>query len=104
MGVIRHKAGYIMVKSKDHPRAPSNSGYVFEHILVMESKIGRHLVHGETVHHLNGVRDDNRPENLELWASNHPSGQRVSDLVVWAKEIIALYDIAPLDQLARSLR
>ena len=57
----------------------------------MGAMLGRPLTKGETVHHRNGVRDDNRPENLELWASNHTPGQRVSDLVVYAQEILARY-------------
>ena len=64
-GRTRHKAGYIMVRAPGHPRA-GRSPYVFEHILVAEEILGRHLVDGESVHHRNGVRDDNRPENLEF--------------------------------------
>jgi hypothetical protein len=55
-----------MVRAHGHPRAVG-SPYVFEHILVAESILGRYLVAGESVHHINGVRDDNRPGNLELW-------------------------------------
>ena len=58
----------------------------------MERIIGRPLLGRETVHHLNGVRDDNRPENLELWSTSQPYGQRVSDKVKWAREILALYE------------
>ena len=54
-----------------------------EHHVVMEAMLGRSLREHETVHHRNSVRDDNRPENLELWASAHPAGARVEDLVDW---------------------
>lgn len=66
--------------------------YIAEHRLVVERLIGRELLPEETVHHRNGVRTDNRPENLELWSSRHPKGQRVADLVAWAKEMLALYE------------
>jgi hypothetical protein len=52
-----------------------------QHRMVMETMIGRKLEKGETVHHKNGIRHDNRPENLELWSKSHPPGQRVSDLL-----------------------
>ena len=84
------KAGYVMIYSPDHPRARSNP-YVFEHILVMESMFGRHLHPDENVHHRNGVKDDNRPENLELWIRPQPSGIRAREAVAWAREIIARY-------------
>lgn len=57
-----------------------------EHRAVMESILGRALVLGENVHHKNGVRDDNRPENLELWISPQPYGQRVPDLIAYLLE------------------
>ena len=74
----------------DHPNSDT-SGYIPEHRLIMERILGRHLLLGEKVHHKNGIRDDNRPENLELWSGYHPRGTRVKDMLFWAKEILKKY-------------
>ena len=83
--------GYVRVQKSGHPAARGHGGYVAEHRLVMESILGRYLLPNENVHHRNGQKTDNSPENLELWIKSQPSGQRVGDMVKWAKEILRLY-------------
>lgn len=76
-----HKSGYVYIWAPNHPATKGKSyKYLLEHRVVMEAKIGRYLEKGENVHHINGIRSDNNPENLELWAVSQPSGQRISDM------------------------
>ena len=65
---------------------------MLEHRFVMEGVVGRRLRKDESVHHKNGDRLDNRPENLELWSRWQPHGQRVADKVAWARELLELYE------------
>lgn len=62
--------GYIYVYCPEHPFAVGK--YILEHRLVMEKHIGRYLTKQEIVHHRNGIKSDNRIENLELVIGNHP--------------------------------
>lgn len=83
--------GYIRLYKPEHPNADER-GRVMEHTYVMSEVIGRPLLPNESVHHKNGVRSDNRPDNLELWVKHQPTGTRVEDLVGWAREILRIYD------------
>ena len=87
-----NSGGYVRLVDHIHPNR-TKENRILEHIKVMSNYLGRPLINGENVHHINGIRDDNRIENLELWVSSQPSGQRVEDLVAWAEEILSLYKI-----------
>lgn len=76
--------GYVLVKTE--------AKWIPQHRLVMAQHLERSLFAHENVHHINGIREDNRLENLELWTSSQPTGQRVSDKLTWARDFIAQYE------------
>jgi hypothetical protein len=67
--------GYRRISKKGHPNANGNKYRIFEHTYVMSEYLGRPLMKGESVHHKNGIRSDNRIDNLELWSKRQPPGQ-----------------------------
>ena len=86
-GRIKDKLGYIQIWMPDHPNCKS-AGYIHEHRYVMAKFLNRPLKPNESVHHKNGKRDDNRIENLELWTTPQPSGQRLNDLILYYIEVL----------------
>lgn len=82
--------GYVVEYMPGHMQSDKD-GKVLQHRRIYSEIIGRKLYRYENIHHKNGNRQDNRIENLELWITKQPSGQKVEDLVEWAKWIILEY-------------
>lgn len=82
--------GYIDIKiPSDH--SSRSRDWMKEHRYIMEIFLGRKLLPEENVHHINGDKTDNRLENLELWITKQPKGQRPIDLIEYAEWIIKTY-------------
>lgn len=82
--------GYVKVWApRGHPAATGNGGYIAEHRLVMEQALGRRLERGQTVHHINGDKQDNRIGNLQLRFGNHGRGQVLQCRACGSHDVVA---------------
>jgi hypothetical protein len=80
--------GYVIQKMSNNGR-----DWKLQHRVVMENHLGRILESYENVHHKNGNKTDNRIENLELWITSQPKGQRPEDLIEYAHWILNKYNV-----------
>lgn len=82
--------GYPQLYIPNHPNA-GKDGWLAQHTVIMSEMIGRPIGKNESVHHKNGIKDDNRPENLELATRFHTKGQSVEDMIKFCREYIKEY-------------
>jgi hypothetical protein len=85
---IEHRGG---LNKDGYHKTTVKGREVLTHRAVMAEHLGRELFPHERPHHKNGVRDDNRIENLELWSVSQPAGQRVEDKIAWARDFLIQY-------------
>lgn len=91
-----HPIGTVKIDKSGYARIKINEGngsrdWVKHHRYVIEKKIGRKLFPFENIHHINGIKSDNRLENLEIWITKQPKGQRPNDLIKFAEWILKTY-------------
>ncbi len=88
--------GYVRLYKPNHNylnyESKSQSRWIGEHISAMSEYLQRPIQKGEQIHHKNGIRNDNRIENLELWSKSHPSGQRVKDVIDFCRWYLEKYE------------
>lgn len=90
--MLRNENGKGTIDDSGYKRFKINGKVISEHKIIMETYLNRELLPEENIHHKNGNRLDNRIENLELWNTKQPSGQKIEDKIKWAKEILMQYD------------
>ena len=92
-GLTRTQEGYVLVHKYHVPEKyrvlANGSGYVLEHRLVMSQKFGRPLLPHETVHHIDGDKTNNTPENLQLRQGKHGKGVKLRCACCGSEDIIA---------------